>query len=78
MCEKWILAHICYAFNFAPKPGVTLRPFSAATKGGGTHVHGGELVGDERCGHSGGPRATWMAREGQGSLGNTNAGIKSG
>jgi hypothetical protein len=21
MCEKWILAHICYAFGFAPKTG---------------------------------------------------------
>jgi hypothetical protein len=21
MCGKWILAHICYAFGFAPKTG---------------------------------------------------------
>ena len=21
MCEKWIMAHICYAFGFAPKTG---------------------------------------------------------
>jgi hypothetical protein len=23
MCEKWMLTHICYAFGFAPEPGVT-------------------------------------------------------
>jgi hypothetical protein len=22
MCGKWIMAHICYAFGFAPKTGV--------------------------------------------------------
>jgi hypothetical protein len=27
MCVKWILAHICYAFSFAPKPGVTVAFF---------------------------------------------------
>jgi hypothetical protein len=26
MCEKWILAHICYAFSFAPKAGCDTRP----------------------------------------------------
>jgi hypothetical protein len=26
MCGKWILYHICYAFGFTPKPGVTLSP----------------------------------------------------
>ena len=25
MCEKWILAHICYAFGFAPKTGCDTR-----------------------------------------------------
>jgi hypothetical protein len=25
MCGKWILAHICYAFGFAPKTGCDTR-----------------------------------------------------
>jgi hypothetical protein len=25
MCGKWILAHICYAFGFAPKTGCDIE-----------------------------------------------------
>jgi hypothetical protein len=28
MCGKWILAHICYAFGFAPKTGCDIYPLS--------------------------------------------------
>jgi hypothetical protein len=33
MCGKWILAHICYAFDFAPEPGVTIGPNSILAVG---------------------------------------------
>jgi hypothetical protein len=29
MCGKWILAHICYAFGFAPRTGCDITPHKA-------------------------------------------------
>jgi hypothetical protein len=31
MCGKWILAHICYAFGFAPRTGCDRTPRSPET-----------------------------------------------
>jgi hypothetical protein len=32
MCGKWILAHICYAFGFAPKIGCDKKKLDEVTE----------------------------------------------
>jgi hypothetical protein len=51
MCGKWILAHKCYAFGFAPRTGCDSRE---------------ELNGGDRPGREQGGLGVGVARDGRG------------
>jgi hypothetical protein len=59
MRRKWILAHICYAFGFAPEPGVTIHCYG--TGGSWARLRSEDQVdGDVVMRVGGGKRPAWV------------------